>query len=120
MKGKIMFDEELRRHVHANAKRLEVVVAKGMLHHIFEDLIIAVSEKTNGKGAAVLIDEYDAPLLQVLSKNGGQMDERVVETRALLHTFLLTLKSNMDLTHCQLITGATSTRWQICCRGEPP
>jgi len=43
----------------------------------------------------------------VLSKNGGQMDERVVETRDALHSFLLVIKSSMDLTHCQIITGGT-------------
>ncbi|KAJ1428871.1 hypothetical protein B484DRAFT_396641 [Ochromonadaceae sp. CCMP2298] len=105
MAGVKIFKEYLRDQVRDNAKRLEVEVAEGMPCSMFTDLLLAVSKKTDKK-AAVLIDEYDSPLLQVLSKNGGQMDERVVETRAALHTFLLRLKSSMNLTHCQLVTGA--------------
>ena len=55
----------------------------------------------------MLIDEYDAPLLQVLSKNGGMMDERVRETSDALHSFLLVTKSSADLTNFLLIIGAT-------------
>jgi hypothetical protein len=75
---------------------------------MFKNLLLAVSKKTDGKKkAAVLIDEYDAPLLEVLSENGGQMDERVRKTRAALHKFLLVTKSSADLTHCQVIMGAS-------------
>mmetsp|Transcript_32727 Transcript_32727/g.72039 ORF Transcript_32727/g.72039 Transcript_32727/m.72039 type:complete len:637 (+) Transcript_32727:121-2031(+) len=101
-----IFKEYLREQVRDNAERLEVEVAEGMADTMFTDLLKAVSKKT-GKKAAVLIDEYDAPLLQVLAKNGGQMDERVVETRAALHTFLLRLKSDTKLIHCQVVMGAT-------------
>jgi len=93
--------------VRDNAKRLEVEVTEGMPSSMFEDLLLAVSEKTDGKKkAAVLIDEYDAPLLQVLSKNDGMMDERVRETRDALHSFLLVTKSSAHLTHCQVIMSA--------------
>jgi len=108
MEGRKIFQEYLRKLVRDNAKRLEVEVTEGMPSSMFEDLLLAVSEKTDGKkNAAVLIDEYDAPVLQVLSKNGGQMDERVRETRDALHSFLLVTKSSADLTHCQVIMGAT-------------
>ena len=56
---------------------------------MFEDLFLAVSKKTDGKKkATVLIDEYHAPLIAVLGKNGGEMDERVRKTRGALHMFL--------------------------------
>jgi len=88
MAGVKIFHEHLRNQVRDNAQRLEVEVAEGMPYRMFKDLLLAVSKKTDGKKqAAVLIDEYDAPLLQVLSKNGGEMDERVRETRDALHTF---------------------------------
>ena len=35
------------------------------------------------------------------------MDERVRETHDELHSFLLVTKSSVDLTHCQVIMGAT-------------
>ncbi|KAJ1437471.1 hypothetical protein B484DRAFT_470670 [Ochromonadaceae sp. CCMP2298] len=107
MAGVMIFKEDLRKQARDNAKRLKVEVAEGMPDTMFTDLLQAVGDKTKKK-AAVLIDEYDYPLLQMLSKNGGQMDERVVKTRAALHTFLLRLKSSMNLTHCQLVTGATT------------
>jgi len=108
MEGRKIFQEFLRKAVRDNAKRLEVEVTEGMPSSMFEDLLLAVSKKTDGKKqAAVLIDEYDAPLLQVLSKNGGIMDERVRETRDALHSFLLVTKSNADLTHCQVIMSAS-------------
>jgi hypothetical protein len=108
MEGVKIFREYLRKQVRHNAERLEVVVADDQPDSMLQRLLLAVSKKTDGKKkAAVLIDEYDSPLLQVLSENGGQMDERVAKTRAALHTFLLTLKSSMNLTHCQLLTGAT-------------
>ena len=107
MSGVENFHEDLRKQVQDNFKRLKVEVAEGMLYGMFEDLLLAVSKKTDGKKmAAVLIDEYDAPLLQVLSENGGHMDERVRKTRPALHKFLLVTKSSMYLTHCQLLTGA--------------
>ena len=106
MAGVKIFHEHLRNQVRDNAERLEVEVAEGQPSSMFEDLLLAVSKKTDGKKkAAVLIDEYDAPLLQVLSKNGGEMDERVRETRDALHTFLLVTKSSMNLIHCQYFTG---------------
>jgi len=108
MEGRKIFQEDLRNQVRDNAERLEVKVAEGMPYRMFETLLLAVSKKTDGKKkAAVLIDEYDAPLLEVLSENGGQMDERVRNTRAALHKFLLVTKSSAHLTHCQVIMGAT-------------
>ena len=106
--GVEIFDECLRRQVRQNAKRLEVEVAEGMPSKMFQDLLLAVSKKTDGKKkAAVLIDEYDAPLIAVLGKNGGEMDERVRKTRGALHMFLLATKSSMDLIHCLFLTGVS-------------
>jgi len=108
MVGVKIFLEDLRNQVRDNAERLEVEVAEGMPYRMFKNLLLAVSKQTDSKKkAAVLIDEYDAPLLQVLSKNGGMMDEHVRETRDALHSFLLVTKSSADLTHCQVIMGAT-------------
>ena len=108
MEGRKSFQEFLRKLVRDNAKRLEVEVTEGMLSSMFQDLLLAVSKKTDSKKkAAVLIDEYDAPLMQVLIKNSGMMDERVRETHDALNSFLLVIKSSMDLTHCQVIMGAS-------------
>ena len=93
MEGRKIFQEDLRNQVRDNAERLEVEVAEGMPYRMFETLLLAVSKKTDGKKkAAVLIDEYDAPLLEVLAKTAGRWTS-AFETRARRCTSFCSLPS---------------------------
>jgi len=49
MAGVENFHEDLRKQVRENAKRLKVEVAEGMPYGMFEDLLLAVSKKMDGK-----------------------------------------------------------------------
>ena len=103
--GKEVFKDELRLHVRLNAAQLGVAAPeRGEPGTMFMLLLGAVNAKY-GKPAAVLIDEYDSPISRVLNKNGQQMNDNVQEIRDALHSFVNVLKSSMELTWCQLLTG---------------
>ena len=68
----------------------------------FAELMLKLSMKYNGQKVAVLIDEYDAPILGQITK-----PELADEIRETLATFYATLKGSEKLRGFTLITGVT-------------
>lgn len=65
------------------------------------DLIQTVHDKT-GKQVVILIDEYDAPLLDVVHD-----DERLAKLRAIMRNFYSPLKDCEPLLRFVFLTGIT-------------
>ena len=104
--GKHMREEELQRYLHSilndNELRLGVVPRESQDVNLrLKDLIIAVSQKYNSK-VVVLIDEYDAPLLDVLHE-----DENLPALRNVMRNFYSPLKACGPYLRYVFLTGIT-------------
>ena len=67
----------------------------------FKNLIISAKEQT-GKPVIIIIDEYDAPLLDVLHNK-----DRLAETRTVMQEFYAPIKANDEYIRFAFITGIT-------------
>ena len=71
-----------------------------------KDIFQAIGRQ--GRRLAVLIDEYDQPIVKMLSQNGGKMDENVDANIEVMHEFFTALKSAFGVNgHCLLMTGVS-------------
>jgi hypothetical protein len=78
------------------------LVASLWYDQILTDLLEGLSEKHNGLGAVVLIDEYDAPV----AGNIENFDAAKANAKV-LHGFFTALKNNIACIHFALVTGIT-------------
>ena len=67
----------------------------------FKNLIISAKEQT-GKPVIIIIDEYDAPLLDVLHN-----EDRLAEIRTVIQEFYAPIKANDEYIRFAFITGIT-------------
>ena len=67
----------------------------------FKNLIISAKEQT-GKPVIIIIDEYDAPLLDVLHN-----EDRLAEIRTIIQEFYAPIKANDEYIRFAFITGIT-------------
>ena len=67
----------------------------------FKNLIISAKEQT-GKPVIIIIDEYDAPLLDVLHN-----EDRLAEIRTVIQEFYAPIKANDEYIRFTFITGIT-------------
>lgn len=67
----------------------------------FKNLIISAKEQT-GKPVIIIIDEYDAPLLDVLHN-----EDRLTEIRTIIQEFYAPIKANDEYIRFAFITGIT-------------
>ena len=67
----------------------------------FKNLIISAKEQT-GKPVIIIIDEYDAPLLDVLHN-----EDRLAEIRTIIQEFYAPIKANDEYIRFTFITGIT-------------
>lgn len=82
-------------------KRFGIKEHREGVNNRFMDLIRTVYEKT-GKQVVILIDEYDAPLLDVVHD-----DERLAKLRAIMRNFYSPLKDCEPLLRFVFLTGIT-------------
>ena len=104
-KGKHMEKEQLNRYlldiIEKQEARFDCKSNKIDVNIRLDDLINAVYQKT-GKQVVVLIDEYDAPLLDVAHEK-----EKLDELRNLMRNFYSPLKGNEPLLRFVFLTGIT-------------
>ena len=104
-KGKHMEKEQLNRYlldiIEKQEARFDCMSNKIDVNIRLDDLINAVYQKT-GKQVVVLIDEYDAPLLDVAHEK-----ERLDELRNTMRNFYSPLKGNESMLRFVFMTGIT-------------
>ena len=104
-KGKHMEKEQLNRYlldiIEKQEARFDCMSNKTDVNIRLDDLINAVYQKT-GKQVVVLIDEYDAPLLDVAHEK-----ERLDELRNTMRNFYSPLKGNESMLRFVFMTGIT-------------
>ena len=104
-KGKHMEKEQLNRYlldiIEKQEARFDCKSNKIDVNIRLDDLINAVYQKT-GKQVVVLIDEYDAPLLDVAHEK-----EKLDELRNLMRNFYSPLKGNESMLRFVFLTGIT-------------
>ena len=104
-KGKHMEKEQLNRYlldiIEKQEARFDCKSNKIDVNIRLDDLINAVYQKT-GKQVVVLIDEYDAPLLDVAHEN-----EKLNELRNTMRNFYSPLKGNESMLRFVFMTGIT-------------
>ena len=104
-KGKHMEKEQLNRYlldiIEKQEARFDCKSNKIDVNIRLDDLINAVCRKT-GKQVVVLIDEYDAPLLDVAHEK-----EKLDELRNLMRNFYSPLKGNESMLRFVFLTGIT-------------
>ncbi len=84
-----------------NAKHLGVEINAVDTNIAFKQLIVGASERY-GMNVVVIIDEYDAPLLDVLHE-----DEHLTNIRTIMQNFYSAIKKNDKHLHFVFITGIT-------------
>ena len=104
-KGKHMEKEQLNRYlldiIEKQEARFDCMSNKTDVNIRLDDLINAVYQKT-GKQVVVLIDEYDAPLLDVAHEK-----EKLDELRNTMRNFYSPLKGNESMLRFVFMTGIT-------------
>ena len=104
-KGKHMEKEQLNRYlldiIEKQEARFDCMSNKTDVNIRLDDLINAVFQKT-GKQVVVLIDEYDAPLLDVAHEK-----EKLDELRNTMRNFYSPLKGNESMLRFVFMTGIT-------------
>ena len=104
-KGKHMEKEQLNRYlldiIEKQEARFDCMSNKTDVNIRLDDLINAVYQKT-GKQVVVLIDEYDAPLLDVAHEQ-----EKLDELRNTMRNFYSPLKGNESMLRFVFMTGIT-------------
>ena len=104
-KGKHMEKEQLNRYlldiIEKQEARFDCMSNKTDVNIRLDDLINAVYQKT-GKQVVVLIDEYDAPLLDVAHEK-----EKLDELRDTMRNFYSPLKGNESMLRFVFMTGIT-------------
>ena len=101
-----VFKERLLAHLRRASALLGIPLASPDSPGALEELFQAVEKR--GQELAVLIDEYDQPIVKMLAQNGGKMDENVDANIRVLHEFFTALKSAFALNgYCLFMTGVS-------------
>ena len=101
-----VFNGKLLAHLRRASVRLGVPLSSSSAPGALEELFRAVEKR--GQQLAVLIDEYDQPIVKMLAQNGGKMDENVDANIRVLHEFFTALKSAFALNgYCLFMTGVS-------------
>ena len=99
-----VFKGDLLAHLRRASARLGVPLSSSSVPGALEELFEAVEKR--GQKLAVLIDEYDQPIVKMLQENGGKMDENVNANIRVLHAFFAALKSVFARNgYCLFMTG---------------
>ena len=101
-----VFKGDLLAHLRRASALIGVLLSSSSAPGALEELFQAVEKR--GQKLAVLIDEYDQPIVKMLAQNGGKMDENVDANIRVLHEFFTALKSVFALNgYCLFMTGVS-------------
>ena len=101
-----VFKGDLLAHLRRASALIGVLLSSSSAPGALEELFRAVEKR--GQKLAVLIDEYDQPIVKMLAQNGGKMDENVDANIRVLHEFFTALKAAFPLNgYCLFMTGVS-------------